>query len=70
MAHFLIDGGSNINSRDEKGFSPSHVASRRGHVHVAQLLLLDCGSDVNARETQSWTPLQAVSMDTLTSHGS
>jgi ankyrin repeat protein len=49
VSRFLIDRGSDINSRDNDGFIPLHMASRFGHVDIARLLL-DRGSDVNVRE--------------------
>jgi ankyrin repeat protein len=56
MAQFLIDRGSDINSRDIL----LHAASRYGHVDVVRLLL-DCGSDVDAHDRKVWTPLYLAS---------
>jgi ankyrin repeat protein len=59
-SRFLIDRGSDINSRNRESIIPLYWASRCGHVDIAQLLL-DRGSDVNVRDSQSWTPLLSAS---------
>jgi ankyrin repeat protein len=60
VSRFLIDRGSDKNSREENGFAPLSMASRYGHVDIARLLL-DRGSDVNVRDTQGWKPLHYAS---------
>jgi len=45
-----------LNSRDDKGLRPLHVAASKGQVDVASRLISD-GADVNARDDGGYTPL-------------
>jgi ankyrin repeat protein len=48
-ARSLIEGGADLNTFDDVGFTPLHYAVRNGHHGLAKLLL-DAGANVNARE--------------------
>ncbi len=48
-----------VNSKDEYGFTPLHVASRCGHVKIVELLLTN-KSNVNAKTKHGVTPLYAA----------
>jgi ankyrin repeat protein len=43
----LLAEGININSPDENGFTPLHVATKKGHKEIS-LALIEKGADVNA----------------------
>ncbi len=50
----FIDGGTNVDAKDQKGQTALHYAAKVGQIAVAKLLIAN-GADVNAGE---WTPLQ------------
>jgi ankyrin repeat protein len=64
VAKFLVvEHSQDVSARgfDEKE-TPLHVASRRGHVDIAQLLL-EHGADVDARDNAELTPLLLASRE-------
>ena len=50
----LIDGGANVDAKDQKGQTALHYAAKAGQTAVARLLIAH-GADVNAGD--DWTPL-------------
>ena len=46
----------NINSKDEGGNTPLHIASRYGHTQIVKFLV-NKGADVNSKNTYGYTPL-------------
>jgi len=52
----LLAQGADPNLRDERGFTPLHIASAKGLVDVAELLLMS-GADPNAAGEAGVTPL-------------
>jgi ankyrin repeat protein len=59
----LLEGGANIDERDESHRTPLSHASGSGRVEVAKLLI-EYGADVNSSDGTGWTPLHSAS-----SHG-
>ena len=51
----FIDGGANVDAKDQKGQTALHYAAKAGQIPVANLLIAH-GADVNAGD--DWTPLQ------------
>ncbi len=51
----FIDGGANVDAKDQKGQTALHYAAKAGQIAVAKLLIAN-GADVNAGD--DWTPLQ------------
>ena len=51
-----LDDGADVNTKDEVGRTPLHVAARKGHKEIAKLLIAE-GADVNTKDENSLTPL-------------
>jgi len=51
-----LDAGTDVNAKDEKGWTPLHEAALGGHKGIAELLIAK-GADVNAKDDNGWTPL-------------
>lgn len=56
LVELLLDNGVDVNSRDDGGFSPLHLASEKS---VAELLIR-YGADVNAKDVNGLTPLHVA----------
>ena len=56
----LLDGGAEVNKRDESQWTPLDQASRGGRSEVARLLI-NHGADVNSRDKFGSTPLHTAS---------
>ena len=56
----LIKNGANVNSLDYQGFTPLHIASKRGHHNIA-IILLSSGADPNTPGHRMKTPLHKAS---------
>ena len=52
---FLLRG-ADIDARNDKGWTPLHVATRRGRRHAVQELI-NRGAEVNVRDNEGRTPL-------------
>ncbi len=52
----LIDKGVNINTQDQKGWTPLMFAVTSAHTKLADLLLTK-GADANIGDKKGWTPL-------------
>jgi ankyrin repeat protein len=50
----FIDGGGNVDAKDQKGQTALHYAAKAGQIAVAKVLMAN-GADVNAGD--DWTPL-------------
>jgi ankyrin repeat protein len=75
LVQSFIDGGADVNERDELGETPLHVAVVRGYRGIASLLL-ENGADVNAGDVRGLTPVHAAAwrgyrdtVDLLITHG-
>ena len=63
VAAYLLDqGGADPNQADNDGTTPLYIASYKGHVEVARLLL-DKGADPNQADNDGTTPLYMASQE-------
>jgi predicted Zn-dependent protease len=53
----LLDGGQNINSRDENGWTPLIAAANQGQTEIVQLLLAR-GADASLKDYEGYTALR------------
>ena len=56
----LLQGGADLNSRDQDTYTPLHYAAWEGHIDVVRLLT-DGDADVNATTKAGQTPLHLAS---------
>jgi len=61
-AKVLLEGGAMANVKNERGWTPLHMAVFFGHLEVAQLLL-EHGADVKARTEYGMTPLHFATQE-------
>jgi len=55
----LITEGANVNTKDDKGWSPLHTATGEGKKEVVQLLITK-GAKVNAKTNSGFTSLDVA----------
>ena len=67
-AQVLLSHGADISSRDDKGWTPLHVASYYGFSYGVSSLL-NAGAEVNARDNAGLTPLDHCAFFSHSSHG-
>ncbi|HKK06929.1 MAG TPA: ankyrin repeat domain-containing protein [Gammaproteobacteria bacterium] len=58
----LIEGGEDVNGRDENGWSPLHFAAQQGDVGVAEILI-EAGADIDSKDANGNTPLWFAAMN-------
>jgi ankyrin repeat protein len=56
VVDLLLELGANVNQHNSEGWTPLHIAARRGHVPVLHRLLKSPGADANARTFQAGGP--------------
>ena len=70
-----IAAGTDVNAKDNDGFTPLHATADRGHKEIVELLIAK-GADVNAKADKGFTPLDVAiqrkhpeTADLLRKHG-
>jgi ankyrin repeat protein len=70
-----LNGGANVDAKDEEGWTPLHFAAWFGHKEIVELLIAE-GADVNVKDHKGRTPLneaietnQTKTADLLRTHG-
>lgn len=58
----LIEKGADVHAKTAAGWTPLHIAARKGNYEVAKLLISK-GVDVNAKADDGWTPLHWVAFN-------
>ena len=59
-----LTAGTDVNSKDESGWTPLRWAALGDHKETAELLIAE-GADVNAKEKFGWTPLDWAENDEI-----
>ncbi|MCY3538150.1 MAG: ankyrin repeat domain-containing protein [Cyanobacteria bacterium MAG IRC4_bin_6] len=58
----LVDGGADLNARNEDGLTPLHVATQERNPEVVKMLL-DAGADPKARDSEGRIPVELMPSD-------
>ncbi|SFV61405.1 inversin protein alternative isoform, putative [hydrothermal vent metagenome] len=59
----LMDSLEDVNLQDKYGWTPLHLAIRRGREEMVRYLVEEKGADINIQDTSGWTPLMEAIMD-------
>jgi len=51
-----LAAGTDVNAKDDNGWTPLHFAVYYGHKEIVELLITK-GAEVNAKDNNGWTPL-------------
>ena len=71
VMELLLDRGSDVNAKTDRGHTPLHLAVHQNHKELAELLIAR-GADVNARTRHGRTPLSSAhrqAAEVLRKHG-
>ena len=59
----LIDSLDDVNVQDKYGWTPLHLAIRRGREEMVHYLVEEKNADINIQDNSGWTPLMEAIMD-------
>ena len=59
----LIDSLEDVNIQDKYGWTPLHLAIRRGREEMVRYLVEEKNADINIQDNSGWTPLMEAIMD-------
>lgn len=62
VAEYLISKGANVNSTDEYGDTPLHIASYFGNLSIVRMLARN-GASIHSRNKSGWTPLHNAAQE-------
>lgn len=57
----LLDGGADIDEKDNDGWTALHWVANQGHTACARFLL-DSGADIDAEDVGGWTALYLAAL--------
>ena len=60
IVKFLLEKGASIDSKNDYGSTPLHLASMKGHLEIVKLLLGE-GANIDAKDENGSTPLHWAS---------
>ena len=58
----MVEQGTDVNTKDDYGRTPLHIASAEGN-NIDMRVLIDLGADINAQDNQGRTPLMYAAAD-------
>jgi len=58
----MVENGTDVNTRDDYGRTPLHIAASENHT-IDMQVLFDLGADINAQDDQGRTPLMYAAAD-------
>ena len=59
----LVDSLENVNIQDKYGWTPLHLAIRRGREEMVRYLVEEKNADIDIQDNAGWTPLMEAIMD-------
>ena len=59
----LMDSLDNVDIQDKYGWTPLHLAIRRGREEMVRYLVEEKDADINIQDGSGWTPLMEAIMD-------
>ena len=59
----LVNSLDDVNLQDKYGWTPLHLAIRRGREEMVKFLVEDKGANINTQDEAGWTPLMEAIMD-------
>ena len=59
----LMDSLDDVNIQDRYGWTPLHLAIRRGREEMVRYLVEEKKADINIQDNSGWTPLMEAIMD-------
>jgi len=62
----FIDTLENVNIQEKYGWTPLHLAIRRGKMEMVKFLIEEKNADINIQDKSGWTPLMEAIMDDFT----
>ncbi len=59
----FVNSLENVNMQDKYGWTPLHLAIRRGREEMVRFLIEEKNADIDIQDESGWTPLMEAIMD-------
>ena len=59
--YYVKECKCDVESKDNNGWTPLHIASWKGHLSIVEYLTKECKCDVESKDKNRWTPLHIAS---------